>query len=213
MSTRSAARRRPAARGGRGGVEPRARIADREGRVWHLSVRGYTQREIGDAIGISQPAVCIILRRVADRHGRELQADAFRQQTRIYARLEHVYRLALEGWDRSAGDRTRRRQQRAEGAAAGDTRAPRISEITVENCPGDPRVLREAKDLVLALAQWARATLPAPTATAAPTLDLSRLSEDELAMFEALHAKAGPVAAPTARQNPSSGPAGSAGTS
>src|SRR5438128_10057613 len=103
MRTPSRSRGRPAARGGRGGVEPRARIADREGRVWHLSVRGYTQREISDAIGVTQPAVVKILRRVTDRLGRDLQVDAVRQLTRIYARLEYVYRQALEGWDRSAG--------------------------------------------------------------------------------------------------------------
>ena len=68
MTTRSRPRPR---RGGKGGYEAPEVIGDRAQRAWDLRVQGQTQREIAATVGVSQSAVCKILRRVADQLAEE----------------------------------------------------------------------------------------------------------------------------------------------
>ena len=72
----SSRRRRRPARGGRGGSESRAVIAAREHRVWELSLRGCTQRDIAQAEALSQAAVSKILTRVRVQVAPQRAADA-----------------------------------------------------------------------------------------------------------------------------------------
>ena len=102
-----------------------------------LSVQGWSQRRMAAELGISQPAVSKMLRRIDDRVLRELAEDGDRQKARQTNRLEHLYAEALGGWEQSKTDTTRRRQRKTEvGTNGGGTT---IAELVVENRHGDPR--------------------------------------------------------------------------
>src|SRR6185503_14236953 len=88
-------------RGGAGGHEPQAVVASRAQRVWELSAAGRSQREIASELAISQPAVCKILQREADRLVRNRRDDQERQRVRLVAREEHLHREALRAYERS----------------------------------------------------------------------------------------------------------------
>lgn len=183
--SRSSSRRR---RGGRGGAEPRARIRDREHRAWDLAIRGWTQRAIADALGITQPGVWKLLRRVGARLGREQAQDTAHWLGRVDAQLQLLVRETLDGWARSQQDRTRKRERRVYGGAAGEP-SRRVTEISVESPPGDPRFLRELNQALVTAMQLRRA-VPPPESVPPPTrVDLSRLTAEEWATYERLHAR------------------------
>ena len=125
-------------RGGKGGAEPRGRIRLREAQVLELAHQGHRQRQIAATLGISQAAVSKILTRVDERALRDLTAAVARQkaaQTRV---LDHLQAEALQAWEHSKAETTRRRQRQSR---AGD-RVPGTSvELTVETRHGDPRYL------------------------------------------------------------------------
>lgn len=128
--------------GGRGGFEPRSLIREREARVVDLSNCGRSQREIAGEVGISQVAVCKILRRVEDRLLATMHRERFRMLARQYMRTEHVYRQSQAGWERSCADRQRRRQ-RLMTARGPVPREYEVVEVWNEAQAGDPRFLRE----------------------------------------------------------------------
>jgi len=105
-------------------------------------VRGRTQREIGIQVGVSQVAVCRILGRIEDRLLATLHRERVRYLTRHYARAEHVYAQAQEGWDRSCAEQQRRTQRRTTTGKDGSIEHTAMSVVT-ETQPGDPRFLRE----------------------------------------------------------------------
>ena len=57
--------------GGKGGAEPRITVQRREHEVLERRGQGQSQHEIAKALGISQPAVAKILRRLGARWARE----------------------------------------------------------------------------------------------------------------------------------------------
>ena len=96
------------------------------------------QRQIATTLGISQAAVSKILTRVDERALRDLTAAVARQkaaQTRV---LDHLQAEALQAWEHSKAETTRRRQRQshAEGRGPGTS-----VELTVETRHGDPRYL------------------------------------------------------------------------
>ena len=131
--------RRGGGRGGRNGHEPPSRIHARELRAMELSVQGWSQRRMAAELGISQPAVSKMLRRLEERVLRELAEDGDRQKARQTNRLEHLYTEALGGWEHSKADATRRRQRKTEVGTNGG--GATIAELVVENRHGDPRFL------------------------------------------------------------------------
>ena len=139
-------RRRPKGRGGKGGYEPRVQIRDREARAQTLALQGASQAAIAGEVGLSQPAVSKLLHRLEDRTLRECQGQVTREKARQALRLEHLVREAMQGWERSKTEATRRRQRKAEragrgGRGAGET----VAEIVVEGRDGDPRFLEVAR--------------------------------------------------------------------
>lgn len=132
--------RRPR-RGGAGGCEPRAVIETRAQRVWELSAAGRSQREIAAELGITQPAVCKILRREADRLVSERRDDQERQRVRLLAREDYLHREALRAFERSTQERTRKRQRQVTAPDGGVTLT-----IDAEVMPrdGDARFLEQA---------------------------------------------------------------------
>ena len=84
-------------RGGRNGFEPRIRVREREARVVELCTRGWTQREIATDVGVTQPAICRILRRVDDRLLHTMHRERIRLLVRLDQRVNHVFRQAHDG--------------------------------------------------------------------------------------------------------------------
>jgi hypothetical protein len=132
-----------------------------------------------------------MLRRVGDRIEDQLVVDATRHRARRHAQIQYLLREALEGWERSQRDQVRRRQRQAGTAIDPNASAAARAalEVTVETRDGDPRFLREAKDLVFGSAGLD--PTPPPTAVARPpALDLSKLTDEEVAQLERLLARA-----------------------
>lgn len=134
-------RRRPHC-GGRGGAEPRMVIREREARVVELIKRGRSQREIATEVGVSQVAVCKILRRVDNRLLATMHRERIRTIVRHHQRTEHIFRQAEDGWERSCADRQRRRQRRTTTTGAAPAERE-VIEVSSEAQAGDPRFLRE----------------------------------------------------------------------
>jgi DNA-binding transcriptional LysR family regulator len=114
----------------------------REAQAWQLMVDGRTQLDIARTIGVSQPAVSKMLRRLEERFLADQAFRIERQRARHTARLEHVYRQALEAWAASQTDTVRRRQRKTEGGAGAGTLS---SEIVSAKQHGDPRYLEVAR--------------------------------------------------------------------
>jgi len=177
--------RRPRRGGGRGGAEPRARSRERERQAWDMAVRGATQRAIGEALGISQPAVCKLLRRLDDRYRHELVRDHARHQARGSARLEHLYAESVRGWEQSLADQVRKTQRRGEAGAGPPP--PAWTEVRVEQRAGDPRFLREARELLVAARHLQPP--PAPVDATDPWRDLALLTADDLETLHTIRAR------------------------
>jgi predicted transcriptional regulator len=143
---------RSPARGGKGGSEPRLRVRRREQEVVRLATEGRSQHEIARVVGISQPAVCHILRRVDERWLAENQDRVGRAKAEQTRKLDHLYREALHAWEQSKAQKTRRRQRKTEGLEAGAGGG--VAELIVDDSHGDPRYLEAARR---ALADQARA--------------------------------------------------------
>jgi hypothetical protein len=110
-----------------------------------LRVQGWSQPQIAADLGITQAAVCKLLKRIETRHLRELTETLGRQRARQALRLEHLFAEAMRAWNESKADSTRRRQRQTQGGgSAGAT----VAEIVVENQHGDPRYLDEARKLL-----------------------------------------------------------------
>jgi DNA-binding CsgD family transcriptional regulator len=111
-------------RGGRGGHEPRLRIQAREIRAYELSIGGKSQTEIAAALGISQPAVSTLLRRVEDRHAAEMAGDLRRLRARCIAQYQHVYNKAMQAFERSTTPLNQWRQRKIVRPARANPRSP-----------------------------------------------------------------------------------------
>ena len=135
--------RRRRGRGGKGGHEPRARIRTRELRAMELTVLGWSQHQIAADLGVSQAAVSRILARVELRVLQEMTIIVERQKARHTLRLEHLFAEAIQAWEHSKTDTTRRRQRKTQ-SGHGDAGAT-VAEIVTENQHGDPRYLDEAR--------------------------------------------------------------------
>jgi DNA-binding CsgD family transcriptional regulator len=134
--------RRGKGRGGRRGHEPQARIRLREVQVLEQILEGRTQHEIAATLGISQPAVSKIARRIEERLLDDLAYKIERQRARQTLRLEFLYREAIHAWHASKQESLRRRQRKSDGGAG---EAATIAEIVSEDRHGDPRYLEEAR--------------------------------------------------------------------
>lgn len=129
------------ARGGKGGAEPRSRIRLRELRVLEAVLAGHSQAQTAAALGISQPAVSKIVRRLEERLLADLAVAVERQRARHTMRLEHLYAESMRAWTASQQDGVRKRQRKSDGTGGGAT----IAELVSENRHGDPRYLEEAR--------------------------------------------------------------------
>jgi transcriptional regulator with XRE-family HTH domain len=173
-------------RGGLGGAEPKAIIVEREATVWEWSCRGLRQRAIAERVGISQAAVSKILRRVQRRVEARMAETHARMEAQHVDRLEHLLAAALDGWEASRTDRTRRRQRRVEGSAGSEAQDRMAAEIVVETRAGDARLLREARETIALLMTIAPPVPPSADAPAPSAERLRTLSDEELTVIKKL---------------------------
>jgi predicted transcriptional regulator len=190
-------RRRKHPRGGRRGCEPRGVIVRRAERVFELNIQGRSQRQIADEVGISQPAVCKILRREEERRLGHLPGERLRLLTRQQARYEYIIREAFEGLARSWAERHYKQQQRSSGpnVASGERTTVKVTSVSGI---GNARWLREAmgamaeqrKLLQIAGFDWRELGLIFQEADGNVHVDESRLSEEEQAFLQRMSGKA-----------------------
>ena len=136
MTTR---RRRP--RGGKGGSEPRTHVRLREVQALQAILEGRSQHEIARTLGVSQPAVSKMLKRIEERQLSDVTWRVERQRARHSLRLEYLYSEAIRAWRASQEDALRRRQRKTDGAGSPST----VAEVISERQHGDPRYLEEAR--------------------------------------------------------------------
>jgi Homeodomain-like domain len=135
-------RRAARGRGGKGGAEPRARIRLREVKALQGLLDGHSQHEIARTLGVSQPAVSKMLKRIEERLLTDVAWRIERQRARQSLRLEFLYSEAIRAWRGSHDDALRRRQRKTDGVG-GHTST--VAEVISENQHGDPRYLEEAR--------------------------------------------------------------------
>jgi hypothetical protein len=171
-------KRRHVGRGGRGGHEPKARIAMREMRAHDLSVQGWSQYAIATDLGVSQPAVSKILRRVELRALNELSALVERHKVRQTLRLQHIYAEGMRAWERSKTETTRRRQRKTQPGTSGV--GTTSAEILIEPSHGDPRYLEESRKALGDLNKLWGLDAPQRIDVRAPKAPYADLSEEQL---------------------------------
>lgn len=79
----------------------RQQLAAREEQAWRLRLIGKSEREIAETMGLSQPGVHQILKRVEKRALAEAKAMVLRVKVREHARLEFIFSEAMAGYERS----------------------------------------------------------------------------------------------------------------
>ena len=143
--------------GGKGGAEPRITVQRREHEVIERRAQGQTQYEIAKTLGISQPAVSKILHRLGARWARENKARLDQYRLEAETILRRLLREAIEEWQRSRAAHVRKRQRKQEGGTV-------VSEVWIDETPGDPRFLDQLGQLLdrLALAQGLSAASQRP---------------------------------------------------
>ena len=87
----------------------------RETRAWDLRARGLSQSRIAEALGITQPAVSKLLRRVERRELRRLSAAIESLKAVQSAQLDYVIGESLSAWERSKMPRKRAASKRSIG--------------------------------------------------------------------------------------------------
>jgi len=164
-----------------------AKIAEREGRplpplaplrrevallreqfCWAARQAGYSQWLMANELGISQPAVSKILRRVERRVLKRMESEARTVKAKQHVQLEFILDQALQGWRKSTEERIRTVVGPDRHNSTSTTRERR-------NSAGDPRFLKvallalQSERRLYGLDNTAKATSPEPA-----TLEASR---------------------------------------
>jgi hypothetical protein len=108
--------------------------------VIDLATAGRKHHEIAEILGISQAAVSKIAEREDKRWARENQHLIQRHKVDLLRKYERVYREAMDAWQASKAQRTRRRQRKS-GVGDGDT----MAEVVIDDSHGDSRYLDIAR--------------------------------------------------------------------
>jgi DNA-binding CsgD family transcriptional regulator len=145
-------RSRSRSRGGKNGSEPGARLRLRALQVMEYVLEGRSQTQIAETLGISQPAVSKIVRRLEEQLLADVAWKVERQRARHSLRLEFLYAEAVRAWRASQQETLRRRQRKTDGGPGpGST----VAELVSENRHGDPRYLEAARNMLVDLrALW-----------------------------------------------------------
>lgn len=115
--------------------------------AWKLRVSGWTQQRIAEHLGVSQPRVSQILKKIEAKLHAEFVDEAAEIKARQTAQLEHVYTEALYQWLRSCEDleRTTVVSGRAGvSAVMGVIDLPNLETTMKEGQSGNPALLAQA---------------------------------------------------------------------
>lgn len=124
---------------------------EREAKAWDLTLKGTKQADIAAELGVTQQAVSLMLERVERKLFAELESTVTRHKARQTARLEHIYREAMAGWDRSQQPVKKSRQRTSSNLIAANSQAAVPTEIKQETSEetvvpiGDFRFLETAR--------------------------------------------------------------------
>jgi predicted transcriptional regulator len=110
-------------------------------RAWRLYVQhGLTQDQIASELQLTQSAVSKAIKRAEQLGLETLRASVATHKSLQLARLERIYALAMNGFERSIGERVRK----ATSTKAG-TRGDEVSDAThTDERQGDPKWLQTA---------------------------------------------------------------------
>lgn len=133
----------------------RQQKAEQAEAAWRLRVRGLSEREIGEQLGISQPTVHRLLERAEREVLAEVKAMVLRLKARQHSRLEAVYVEALAAYERSKrkGGKTIAETQRASADLNAPVTGTKVKREEFER-DGDPAwlgVILQTHDRIAAL--------------------------------------------------------------
>jgi hypothetical protein len=114
----------------------RQQVLEHERRTWHLRCRGWAQTRIADSLGLSQPAVSKILRRIELRELKRLAGSVERIKATQNGQLEHILEEALDAWHRSKAPK-KRASSRTQGGAGDGPGGTVTTQEAIER-DGDP---------------------------------------------------------------------------
>lgn len=171
----------------------------RELEAWELVAQGFSQREIAKRIGISQPAVCVMLDRIQQRVLATLEKKVKLEKSRQSAILDYVLAEAAAAWRESkdafkvSTKKTRKKPRRLSASGAvirnpDDDEADdglQLEELMnrAESRYGDARFLAEIRGALADKRKlWGLDVAPAPQGPGGNPLD--KLSLDDLEAFE-----------------------------
>lgn len=80
------------------------RTAENERRAWELRLQGWTERRIGDELGVHRSTVGKMLQRMEKRLAAEFRDHAEEVKARQTGRLERLFEELVEQWRRSCED-------------------------------------------------------------------------------------------------------------
>lgn len=96
-------------------------VRARESKAWAMRARGWSQIRIAAELGMSQPGVSRLLRRIERRALKRMSRSVQSIKAVQHAQFEHVIQEALEAWDRSKTPRKRAARKTAgDGQGGGD---------------------------------------------------------------------------------------------
>jgi predicted DNA-binding protein YlxM (UPF0122 family) len=164
----------------------------RRQRIWDMYVQGKSQSEIATEMQVTQQAISQTLRRITQDSTDNLLESVVEHKIKQAARLEYLYQQAMLAWESSRKDKSRRgRRWRAASAAAGagPGATDEQNEVILESAFGDPRFLDTARGILSDIRRMWGLDAPIKQQVLVATLDLSKLSDQELMQARLLSEK------------------------
>lgn len=142
---------------------PKEVTAERESKAWAMRQKMMTEAQIAQELGITQPAVSVMLKRIASRMATELSGKVQELKATQTGQLEYIAAEALAGWERSKLNAEMLRTVTEEVALKSEVEtldddgqpvrrkkvilpvAKTTTTKTVEGQAGDPRFLDQAR--------------------------------------------------------------------
>jgi len=119
-------------------VQKRVALRSVEIEAIELAARGLNQREIGERLGRTRSGIGKMLRRTETKLAAMLKETGAQIKARQTMSLEHIYREAMAGWERSKN--AAQSSKRTDGP-----KDLTRTETTVRDQTGDPRYLDQAR--------------------------------------------------------------------
>ncbi len=145
----------------------------RELDVWRLRQQGWTQEAIAAEIGVTQPAIQQILKRLTKRFTKHNVEEIHHVKSQQIAQLEYIAYEAMLAWENS---KEAAKIQRIKTSSGGKDNSEKVQELRDQD--GDPRYLTVAMKAREDIRKILGAD--APSKNISLDIDVSRLSDDEL---------------------------------